>query len=151
MEKWLKDTKLDVNGCRDEKDGGTALHWAAWHGNLDIARLLLERGASMFMQISTLWINYVFKSTVQCKGNKEYLLCSDSWISLVLVRLNCRFCNPSCISNGKKLVKLEILLFLNQYQYTITLRYLCGQVESPMWLSQFEDKLRLTFLYFVKQ
>ena len=54
MKKWLQEEKPDVNGCRDEKDGGTALHWAAWHGKLDIAQLLLDSEASMFMQISTL-------------------------------------------------------------------------------------------------
>src|SRR5690606_16097926 len=34
---------LDVNGA--QADGATALHWAAYHGDVELARQLLEAGA----------------------------------------------------------------------------------------------------------
>ena len=47
VRKWLKCHYSNVDHCRDEEKGGTALHWAAYHGQLDIVKLLIENGASM--------------------------------------------------------------------------------------------------------
>ena len=53
MKKWLQDRKTDVNRCRGGELGGTALHWAALYGKMEIAQLLLATEASMFMLLST--------------------------------------------------------------------------------------------------
>ena len=56
MEKWLKkDTK--VNKCRGGRDShgkvivvnGTALHWAAYYGQLEIAKLLIKKEAGIYV------------------------------------------------------------------------------------------------------
>ena len=47
VQKWLKCHYSNVDHCRDEEEGGTALHWAAYHEQLDIVKLLIENGASM--------------------------------------------------------------------------------------------------------
>ena len=47
VQKWLKSQRRNVDHCRDEEEGGTALHWAAYHGRLDIVKLLIENGAGM--------------------------------------------------------------------------------------------------------
>ena len=47
VRKWLKCHYSNVDRCRDGEEGGTALHWAAYHGQLDIVKLLIENGASM--------------------------------------------------------------------------------------------------------
>ena len=39
-----------MDHCRDKREGGTALHWAAYHGRLDIVKLLIEDGASMLLR-----------------------------------------------------------------------------------------------------
>ena len=53
VQKWLQGKKPDVNRCREGELGGTALHWAALHGKMKVAQLLLDTEASMFLQIST--------------------------------------------------------------------------------------------------
>jgi len=47
VQKWLQKKKKDVNQYREGELGGTALHWAAIHGKMEIAKLLLETEASM--------------------------------------------------------------------------------------------------------
>ena len=47
VQKWLKSQCNNVDHCRDREEGGTALHWAAYHGQLDIVKMLIEKGASM--------------------------------------------------------------------------------------------------------
>ena len=55
MREWLQ-KKPDLNRCRGGKvesgplevTCGTALHWAAFYGKIEIAKLLLENDASMF-------------------------------------------------------------------------------------------------------
>lgn len=44
---WLLDAGVDVNASNyiDGADGGTALHWAAWHGKVKACRRLVQRGA----------------------------------------------------------------------------------------------------------
>jgi ankyrin repeat protein len=32
---------------KDDEYGGTPLHWAAWYGHVEIARLLLQNGAEV--------------------------------------------------------------------------------------------------------
>ena len=47
VQKWLKSQCTNVDHCRDWEEGGTALHWAAYHGQLDIVKMLIVKGASM--------------------------------------------------------------------------------------------------------
>ena len=47
IQRWLKSHRRNVDHCRDGEEGGTALHWAAYHGWLDIVKMLIENGASM--------------------------------------------------------------------------------------------------------
>ena len=55
VREWLEKEDTNINRCRGGKvlptyssfDNGTALHWAAYYGQLEIAELLLERGAGM--------------------------------------------------------------------------------------------------------
>ena len=55
MQEWLK-KKPELNRCRGGKvesgnlevSFGTALHWAAFYGKIEIAKLLLDNGASTF-------------------------------------------------------------------------------------------------------
>ena len=57
MQEWLK-KEPELNRCRGGKvesndydlevSFGTALHWAAFYGKIEIAKLLLDNGASMF-------------------------------------------------------------------------------------------------------
>ena len=52
VEKWLKRGDHDVNRSRGgnyHSKQGTALHWAAYYGQLDIAKLLIENDASMLL------------------------------------------------------------------------------------------------------
>ena len=52
IEEWLKRRDHDVNCSRGgnyRSKKGTALHWAAYHGQLDIAKLLIEYNASMLL------------------------------------------------------------------------------------------------------
>ena len=52
---WLKKEKENVNICRGGSTyhqhiavaNGTALHWAAYYGQLEIAQLLLDNGAGI--------------------------------------------------------------------------------------------------------
>ena len=62
MQQWLKTTLKDedVNckrgGKHDSNDfevsNGTALHWAAYYGRMEIAKLLIGKRASMLMIIA---------------------------------------------------------------------------------------------------
>ena len=45
VKKYLNDGKVNVNGRNSR--GCTALHWACWNGNRDIAELLLDHGADI--------------------------------------------------------------------------------------------------------
>lgn len=55
-------TELDVNRRRGGKcntndfevSNGTALHWAAYYGKVEVAKKFLERGASM---LNNYWLN----------------------------------------------------------------------------------------------
>ena len=55
VERWLDEEGTEVNECIDGRAShghffvgdGTALHWAAYHGQLEITRLLLDRGAGI--------------------------------------------------------------------------------------------------------
>ena len=47
VQKWLESQRTKMDHCRDGEEGGTALHWAAYHGRLDIVKMLIENGASM--------------------------------------------------------------------------------------------------------
>ena len=47
IKRWLKCQHRNMDHCRDCKEGGTALHWAAYHGQLYIVKMLIENGASM--------------------------------------------------------------------------------------------------------
>ena len=51
VQKWLKCYRRNVDHCRDEREGGTALHWAAYYGRLDIVKMLIENGASMGLKL----------------------------------------------------------------------------------------------------
>ena len=54
MRHWLDEERPDVNKCRGGRvsnghffvGGGTALHWAAYYGQLEIVNLLVSRGVS---------------------------------------------------------------------------------------------------------
>ena len=53
VEQWLQNEDTKVNDCRGGNASrhpfavanGTALHWAVYYGQLDIAQLLLQNGA----------------------------------------------------------------------------------------------------------
>ena len=62
VQKWLQGKKPDVNRYREGELGGTALHWAALHGKMEIAQLLFDTEASMFNELSTVWQNDVLNS-----------------------------------------------------------------------------------------
>ena len=57
MERWIETEAPNLNHVRGKpfwalitrciNESGTALHWAAYYGQLDIAKLLIESGASM--------------------------------------------------------------------------------------------------------
>ena len=55
--KWLDRESEEVNHYRGdyacgggfEVKNGTALHWAAYYGNFEIANLLIEKGAGMVL------------------------------------------------------------------------------------------------------
>ena len=55
IEQWLKDEGTKVNECKGGSDfprhhavaNGTALHWAVYYGQLEIAQLLLNSGAGI--------------------------------------------------------------------------------------------------------
>ena len=54
VEKWLKRVDYDVNCSRGAGGGhwsksGTALHWAAYYGQLHVAKLLIENDASTLL------------------------------------------------------------------------------------------------------
>ena len=56
MQEWLQKKPEELNRCRGgrvesgglEVSFGTALHWAAFYGKIEIAKLLLDHGASTF-------------------------------------------------------------------------------------------------------
>jgi len=58
VEKWLKRETPNLNRLRAEPpwsyESGTALHWAAYYGQFDIAKLLIDSGASMYLNVSLL-------------------------------------------------------------------------------------------------
>ena len=57
VQQWLQKNPDEINRCRGGKEissttklevsGGTALHWAAFYGRVEIAELLLASQASM--------------------------------------------------------------------------------------------------------
>ena len=57
IEEWLKDKDTKVNECKGGTAlsppfavaNGTALHWAVYYGQLEIAQLLLSNGAGMYI------------------------------------------------------------------------------------------------------
>ena len=65
VDKWLKRERHNVNRSRGGYswsftyicEDGTALHWAAYYGQQDIAKLLIDNGASMLLnaQGSQVW------------------------------------------------------------------------------------------------
>ena len=67
VDKWLKRERHNVNRSRGGhswsftaryiREDGTALHWAAYYGQQDIAKLLIDNGASMLLnaQGSQVW------------------------------------------------------------------------------------------------
>ena len=46
VKKWLSGQQRNVDHCRDQDEGGTALHWAAYYGRLEIVKMLIENSAS---------------------------------------------------------------------------------------------------------
>ena len=56
VQKWLREEGTKVNKCRGGRASnghffvgdGTALHWAAYYGQLEITTLLIGKGAGMF-------------------------------------------------------------------------------------------------------
>lgn len=57
VEEWLKENGTKVNECKGGKAFpghnavayGTALHWAALYGQLEIAELLFDHGAGIYL------------------------------------------------------------------------------------------------------
>ena len=57
INKWLREDVTKVNKCRGGSDypghfavaDGTALHWAIYYGQLEIAQLLLDKEAGMYV------------------------------------------------------------------------------------------------------
>ena len=55
VEQWIQNEDTKVNDCRGGNASrhpfavanGTALHWAVYYGQLDIAQLLLKNGAGI--------------------------------------------------------------------------------------------------------
>ena len=55
VKQWLEEEETRVNDCKGGSAShehffvgdGTALHWAAYYGQLEIAKLLLNNGAGM--------------------------------------------------------------------------------------------------------
>ena len=60
VQKWLESQHRNVDHCRDKREGGTALHWAAYHGRLDIVKLLIENGASRGLRAHNTQIEKLF-------------------------------------------------------------------------------------------
>jgi len=63
IEEWLQENDTRVNECRGGRaafkhnavSNGTALHWAVYYGQLEIAKQLLEKGAgNIYMVIAIL-------------------------------------------------------------------------------------------------
>ena len=58
VKQWLEEEETRVNDCKGGRAShglffvgdGTALHWAAYYGQLEIAKLLLNNGAGMCSQ-----------------------------------------------------------------------------------------------------
>ena len=56
VKQWLEKKETKVNKCKGGKasnglfsvTGGTALHWAAYYGQLEITKLLIESGAGTY-------------------------------------------------------------------------------------------------------
>ena len=78
MQEWLK-KKPELNRCRGGKvesgnlevSFGTALHWAAFYGKIEIAKLLLDNGASTFT--ADLHI------TLACMQIWKEMMCDKFW------------------------------------------------------------------------
>ena len=59
VEQWLQNEDKKVNDCRGGSASrhpfvvanGTALHWAVYYGQLDIAQLLLRNGAGILSAV----------------------------------------------------------------------------------------------------
>ena len=55
IKKWIKEDQTRVNGCRGGRAfprhfavaDGTALHWAVYYGQLEVAQVLLDNGAGI--------------------------------------------------------------------------------------------------------
>ena len=73
VEEWLKEKDTKVNECKGGKAfpghnavaNGTALHWAALYGQLEIAELLFANGAGISRNV------LVIKALI---GNKPYIV-----------------------------------------------------------------------------
>ena len=61
IKKWIKEDQTRVNECRGGNDfprrhavaNGTALHWAVYYGQLEVAQLLLDNGAGTTSNLVT--------------------------------------------------------------------------------------------------
>ena len=59
MKKWLQKKGTGVIKCRGGRDShgkvivvnGTALHWAVYYGQLEIAQLLIENRAGIYVYV----------------------------------------------------------------------------------------------------
>ena len=79
VEEWLQENGTKVNECKGGKAfpghnavaNGTALHWAANYGQLEIAKLLFDHGAGIYLHTT---YNLVIKTFVGNKPNIHVVL-----------------------------------------------------------------------------
>ena len=86
IEKWLKREGPNLNCLRGRPswwlysicmDGyGTPLHWAAFYGQLDIAKLLIDSGASMWLNDVIVFVAWLFVVCLLNKNKQSQKPCS---------------------------------------------------------------------------
>ena len=87
MKKWIQKNRTRVNEYKGGNNShqhfavanGTALHWAVYFGQLEIAQLLLENGAGELASLPGLGMRLLYIANLLTIRHSKLVCCSGLW------------------------------------------------------------------------